>query len=484
MTLRIHNTLTGAVEPLVPLKPGKIAMYVCGPTVYDDPHLGHLRSAFAFEIIRRVLDAEFGEKNVTFVRNVTDIDDKIIQRATERKADWKTIATTYHEAYLKDTARLGVRPPTHEPKATDHLHGMHAIIQKLIERGLAYAANGSVYFNVRKFASYGTLSHQKIDEMLENTRGEAGEGKADALDFALWKRTKEGEPFWDSPWGPGRPGWHIECSAMSAKFCGEEFDIHGGGKDLVFPHHENERAQSMAAFGGNFARTWIHHGLVTIDGRKMSKSLGNFFTLDAFLKKYPVDVLKLFFLQSHYSQDVDFTWEKMAAIQEALRSMSDFLEKVLGARLAAAAAGAVERAGRLDGFLDSMRNDFNTPQALTFLFAILREGNSKLAKDDAAGAEACADALLASARFLGLFEDLGTKRMPEVDEILRLRAEARKKKMFAVSDRIRDELARLGLRIEDGKDGSRVLGLGQNADLSIHAVDLNKLIREISSQVQ
>ncbi len=478
MTIHLQNTLTRRLEPLVPLKPGKIAMYVCGPTVYDDPHLGHLRSAYAFEIIRRVLDAEYGAANVTFVRNVTDIDDKIIQRAAERGTDWKAIATTYHEAYLKDTARLGVRPPTHEPKATEHLEGMFAIIRKLEERGFAYASAGSVYFNVRKFGTYGCLSHQKVDEMLDNWRGESGDGKQDALDFALWKRSKEGEPAWDSPWGPGRPGWHIECSAMSARFCGEEFDIHGGGKDLVFPHHENERAQSVAAFGGNFAKNWIHHGLVTIEGRKMSKSLGNFLTLDAFLQKFPADVLKLFFLQSHYSQDVDFTWDKMKSLQEALRSMADFIEK------AAPDVAPGSPFANPASFMEPLSNDFNTPQALAALFALVRDGNARLASGDAAGARSLAAELVQKGRFLGLFESQKKVAAPEVDALIKLRAEARAKKLFAVSDRIRDGLAKLGLRVEDGKDGTRVLGLNQNSDVSAQAGEIRKLIAEVEPQVK
>jgi cysteinyl-tRNA synthetase len=343
---------------------------------------------------------------------------------------------------------------------------------------MAYAKAGSVYFNVRKFDSYGKLSHQNIDEMLNNSRGEAGEGKADALDFALWKRTKEGEPFWDSPWGPGRPGWHIECSAMSARFCGEEFDIHGGGKDLLFPHHENERAQSIACFGGRFARTWIHHGLVTIDGRKMSKSLGNFLTLDAFLEKYPIDVLKLFFLQSHYTQDVDFTWEKIKALQEAYRSMTDFMEK--------SAVGPEDDAwgADKDAFLEPLKNDFNTPHALAHLFALLREGNAKLAGGDAAAARVCARALRRDGRFLGLFQNMGRAECSEVSELLMLRSEARKKKLFALSDQIRDELAKMSLRIEDSKDGSRVVGLTGQFDPAAHATQLRKLIDALSGQLK
>jgi cysteinyl-tRNA synthetase len=483
MPVRVQNTLSRSLEALAPLKPGRVSMYVCGPTVYDDPHLGHLRSAFAFEIVRRVLKREYGEYDpksdtgVKFVRNVTDIDDKIIQRAAERGTDWAAIARTYHEAYLKDTARLGVQAPTHEPKATENLEGMFAIIQRLIERGAAYASEGSVYFSVRKFGAYGELSHQKADEMLDNWRGETGDGKRDALDFALWKRTKAGEPFWESPWGPGRPGWHIECSAMSARFCGEEFDIHGGGKDLLFPHHENERAQSMACFGGGFAKYWIHHGLVTIEGRKMSKSLGNFLTLDAFLEKYPADVLKLFFLQSHYSQDVDFTWEKMKALQEALRSMTDLIEKT------SAEVSEGLPMVRPESFMEPLANDFNTPQALAVLFAVLREGNAKLAAGDAAGARAAAEELLQKGRFLGLFAEAKKAACPEIEEIVRLRAAARAKKLFAVSDRIRDGLAGMGLRVEDSKDGSRVLGLKQDFDPAAHAPELRKLIAEVAGQI-
>jgi cysteinyl-tRNA synthetase len=461
-------------------------MYVCGPTVYDDPHLGHLRSAFAFEIIPRVLKLEFDppadpqnpnrKSNVTFVRNVTDIDDKIIQRAADRGASWETIAKTYYEAYRRDTDRLGVEPPTVEPRATENLEGMFAIIRDLEKSGMAYASAGSVYFAVRKFAAYGQLSHQKVDEMLANWRGEPGDGKSDGLDFALWKRSKEGEPSWESPWGPGRPGWHIECSAMSARFCGKEFDIHGGGKDLVFPHHENERAQSIAAFGGRFARTWIHHGLVTIDGHKMSKSSSNFLTLNAFLEKCPggIDILKLFFLQSHYTQDVDFTWEKMSALHEAYRSLADFIEKA-GAQRPQGAYGDDSGA-----FFGALKNDFNTPEAVANLFILLKTGNIALAAGRAGEARACANAIWSRGHFLGLFESLQTGvAVPELDRILEIRKRARETKKYAAADQIRTDLEKLNLKVEDHKSGSRIVGLA-DADL----LKLRSELRDIAVRAE
>src|SRR5207244_1683195 len=322
--LKVFNTLTGRKDPFEPLVPGQVRMYVCGVTVYDDVHLGHARSAVVFDVIRRYL--EYRGFNVTFVKNFTDVDDKIINRARELSLPWQVVTARYIDAYYRDMGRLGVRPATVEPKATEHMAEIMRLIHVLLELGVAYRVNGDVYFEVQKYPAYGRLSKRKLDELQAGARVEVDERKRNPMDFALWKSPKPGEPAWDSPWGPGRPGWHIECSAMAMHHLGDTFDIHGGGQDLIFPHHENEIAQSESATGKQLARYWIHNGFVTVDQEKMSKSLGNFFKIrevfekirDNFeklrqdtvgIERVTAEVLRFLLLSTHYRSPIDFSYE-------------------------------------------------------------------------------------------------------------------------------------------------------------------------------
>ena len=484
MTIRIKNTLSPSEElkELKPIVPGKVSMYVCGPTVYDDPHIGHLRSAYVFELIRTVIESEPNTK-LTFVRNVTDIDDKIIQQAKKEGLSESEVADKYLKNYHKDLKILGIRNPDKEPKATEKksIQAMHDMIQRLMNQGVAYESEGNVYFSVRKFNTYGELSHQNIDQMLENVRGEPGEGKKDVLDFALWKKSAEGEPEWGSPWGKGRPGWHIECSAMSTLYLGDEFDIHGGGRDLLFPHHENECAQAKCATQKSFARVWVHHGLLTIDGQKMSKSLNNFLTLDQFLEKSTIDALKLFFLHSHYSSNVDFTWEKIHGLEESLKSFYRLFEKVSTLKPSSPPdAVAMNQLKVIDGkFQEALRNDFDTPTALTFLYLALHESNRLLNEGKEYEVVEYTKWIKSnSERFFGLFlhetkveED---DWMPLLKDIIDLRNQKRSAKAYEASDFIRQRLIELGFQAEDGKKESefKLFGKAKSDDLKKDLADV------------
>ncbi|MDP3767809.1 MAG: cysteine--tRNA ligase, partial [Dehalococcoidia bacterium] len=325
--MKIHNTLTRSKEELVPLTAGEVRMYVCGVTVYDLSHIGHARSAIVFDVTRRYL--EFKGYRVTFVKNFTDVDDKIIRRANEEGVPAYELSERYIAAYREDMAALGVRPADHEPKATEHVPEMITLIERLVAGGFAYAVDGDVYFEVRRFASYGRLSGRNLEELLVGARVEVDERKRDPRDFALWKAAKPGEPSWESPWGPGRPGWHIECSAMSMRYLGDSFDIHGGGEDLIFPHHECEIAQSEAATGKPFVRVWIHNGFVNLGAAKMSKSLGNTLTVRELVKRHDPDALKRWLLGTHYRHPIDFSEER---ISEAARSLERLWGPVVQAR--------------------------------------------------------------------------------------------------------------------------------------------------------
>ena len=330
--LKIYNTLTGRKEPFEPLKAGVVKMYVCGVTVYDECHLGHARSALVFETIRRYL-AHSGLA-VTFVKNFTDVDDKIINRANELKIPWQDVTARYIDAYYRDMGRLGIQPATVEPKATEHMAEIVALVQALIHKGVAYQVNGDVYFQVERYPGYGRLSKRKLDDMQAGARVEVDPRKHHPMDFALWKSAKPGEPAWDSPWGKGRPGWHIECSAMAMKHLGETFDIHGGGADLIFPHHENEIAQSCAASGKEFARYWLHNGFVQINQEKMSKSLGNFFTIREIFEKseWPQnitgEILRYFLLTTHYRSPLDFSDQGLREAKYALDGLYDLFNRL------------------------------------------------------------------------------------------------------------------------------------------------------------
>jgi len=479
MPIFIYNSLSRKKEEFIPLKPKEIKMYVCGPTVYDQAHIGHARSAYIFDVMRRYLIYK-GYK-VKFVRNVTDVDDKIIDKAQkEFKGEDLNIAvnkvsTKYLNLYHAEMRRLGILDPDFEPKATEYVSKenplMQDFIDKLIRNGCAYVSEGDVYFDIKKAKNYGKLSNQAIEKMESGARVSLGEKKKDPLDFALWKSAKVREPAWDSPWGKGRPGWHIECSVMSSDILGDEFDIHGGGIDLIFPHHENEIAQSEGA-GNKFARCWIHHGLLTINGQKMAKSLGNFITVKDCLGKYSADTLKLFFLSTQYSHPVDFTEEKMQEFEKArgrFKSLNDRLGNVdLSLR-----ENCIYSDEGIDVFKNefekAMDDNFNTPQALAALFKIasIVDGYFTEYKKNITKIIYAKLVLETLTNLFGLVltghsfkleidETIDLKESVKVDivEKIKLRNEARKKKDFATSDKVRKELEDKGIILEDTKDGT------------------------------
>ncbi len=462
MTLRLYNTLTRTVQDLTPLDPPTVKMYVCGPTVYDEPHIGHVRSAYIFEILRRYL--EYKGFQVQCVRNVTDVDDKIIQKAQETGESPTAVAERYLKRYHETLDRLGLNPPTHEPRATEHVvPEMTDLISKLLMQGAAYEAGGDVYFAVRKFARYGQLSNRSLDELQAGTRVEPGEHKRDPLDFALWKAAKPGEPSWNSPWGRGRPGWHIECSAMSTKYLGDAFDIHGGGVDLVFPHHENELAQAQAA-GKPFARYWVHHGLLTVNGEKMSKSLGNFLTVDHVLVDYPhPDYLKIFFLKTHYRSPIDYSSERMVEAKTNWQEFSRFFQHddQLKPDAVSGAAAPPELLKARAQFDTAMANDLNTPEALSVLFDLVNLGHRILESGDSKQrfmARGIHDVLLEWGVALGLFLHGMSEERPDIQQRLQAlvaeRDGARKAKDFKRADAIRRQLQQEGYLLTDTAGGT------------------------------
>ncbi|MDD5561800.1 MAG: cysteine--tRNA ligase, partial [Candidatus Omnitrophica bacterium] len=446
----IYNSLSRKKEELIPLKPEEIKMYVCGPTVYDQPHIGHARSAYIFDVIRRYLI--YRGYKVKFVRNVTDVDDKIIDKAQKEfkgqdlNEAVKKVSLKYLDLYHKDMESLGILEPDVEPKATAYVDKENPLMQefigKLIQDGCAYVSEGDVYFDIKKAKDYGKLSNQAIEKMEAGSRVAPGEKKKDPLDFALWKAAKEGEPAWDSPWGRGRPGWHIECSVMSSDILGDEFDIHGGGIDLIFPHHENEIAQSEGA-GKKFARYWIHHGLLTINGQKMAKSLGNFITVKDFLDKYKnADLLKLLFLSTHYSHPVDYTDEKIQEAKQALeriRILWDKLDKTLVKKSVGKTPNELEDIK--DKFIKAMDDDFNTPQALATIFDLVNISNKNIYDQDFICYAGLFLKELTNIFGIVLEKGIGSKNLQaSVHVLINQRNEARKKKDFKKSDEIRKEL--------------------------------------------
>ncbi len=454
--LKIHNDLTRRKEPFEPLEPGKVRMYVCGMTVYDLCHLGHARVMVVFDVVYRYLKALGLE--VTYVRNITDIDDKIIARANERGEPFHELTERYIRAMREDAAALGVLPPDLEPRATEHLPEIIAMIERLLERGHAYRAeNGDVYYDVRSFPEYGKLSGKSIDDLEAGARVEPGEGKRDPLDFALWKAAKPGEPAWDSPWGPGRPGWHIECSAMSTSALGDTFDIHGGGADLTFPHHENEIAQSEGATGHPFVRYWMHNGFVRINDEKMSKSLGNFFTVREILERYQPEEVRYFILTSHYRSPLNYDDEHLDNARAALTRLYTALRGLPEAEPAGAEAFEAR-------FHAAMQDDFNTPEALAVLFELVREIN-RLRADDEAAAAGLGAALRRMGGILGLLQQAPEDYLragvadsglsdAEIEALIARRAEAKAARDWAEADRIRDRLHEAGIVLEDGPEGT------------------------------
>ncbi len=492
MALKVYNTLTGTKEDFEPLEDGKANMYVCGVTVYDHTHMGHARSAVVFDIIRRYL--KYSGYSVKYVRNFTDVDDKIIDKANKEGVDCSQIAERFIEEYYRDMERLGVEDADVSPRATDHVPQMVEMIENLIDKGFAYQAGGSVYFSVKKFAPYGKLSGKDTDQLLVGARVEVNEMKEDPLDFALWKESKEGEPAWESPWGLGRPGWHIECSAMSMAHLGETVDIHGGGKDLIFPHHENEIAQSEASTDKGFVRYWLHNGFVNINKEKMSKSMGNYFTVKDILKDYHPEAVRLFLLSTHYRNPVDFSEDALQRANRALDryySMMQEIETLVGASgkmeeveeesLDEQGRGLYQEVGRArELFREAMDDDFNTARAIGQVFGLVRKINRYL-HEKGDGLEVNELGLMSLAvevlrdvgEVLELFRldaDQWFKRKLEqgeraettetldeeyINRRLIERDEARKKRDWAAADGIREELTAMGLIIEDTPKGGR-----------------------------
>ncbi|MBI1976051.1 MAG: cysteine--tRNA ligase, partial [Candidatus Omnitrophica bacterium] len=443
MSLVITNTLTGRKEPFEPVHPPQARMYVCGPTVYDNPHIGHIRGAFVFDVIRKYL--QYRGHSVKFIRNITDVDDKIIEKAcenevtshksqvtSERPEDLKRaceeIALKYTNAYHQALEDLGIDPPDEEPRATQQIPKMIQMIGELIRKGIAYAAEGSVYFSVNDFKKYGKLSHQSPEQLLKSHRVEEGHGKRDALDFALWKSAKPEEPSWPSPWGPGRPGWHIECSVMSQSQFGETLDIHGGGMDLVFPHHENEIAQSEACWEKPFANYWLHNGLLTVEGQKMSKSVGNVVgTEDVLAQGYEPDDLKLFFLQSHYRSPIDFGKEKMKIAKNNRLTFETFFMKCETERRDNKRTARItsEIQEKRIQFEEAMDDDFNTPVALATLFELLKLGNISLAKANAEEAIGVEQEIKKLGKIFGLFQGELKEPSANITTLIKSREEFR-----------------------------------------------------------
>ncbi len=478
-TMRVYNTLQGKKEDLVPLTPGKIGIYACGVTVYDLCHIGHARSAIVFDVIRRYL--KFRGFEVKYIRNFTDIDDKIINRAQQEGIPWDEVARKYTEEYYRDMDRLEVGRADVEPKATEHITEIIAIVKGLIDKGYAYVVDGDVYFEVNKFTGYGKLSKRDTEEMLAGARVEVDERKRNPMDFALWKASKEGEPSWESPWGQGRPGWHIECTAMSIKHLGESFDIHGGGADLIFPHHENELAQSEAFTGKPFVKYWIHNGFITIDREKMSKSLGNFFTIREILAKFDPEIVRFFLLSTHYRSPIEFSdaslreaelsidryYTTLTRMEDLLKESTDKVKTTAEEKNLEDVLSAFE-----DRFIRAMDDDFNTAMALGHIFELIREVN-KFLDTRPSGPKArelvskAKEGLRRAGNVLNIFNKqpeqwndalIRTKGIPyekeDILEKIRQRQEARQRKDWASADAIRRELEEHGIVLEDKRDGT------------------------------
>ena len=461
--IRIFNTMTRTKEEFVPLTPGEVRMYVCGVTVYDYSHIGHARSAIVFDVIRRYLT--FKGYRVTFVKNYTDVDDRIIKRANDGGVTAREFAERFIAAEREDMASLGVLAPDVDPKATEHVPEMIELIERLVATDHAYPVEGDVYFAIRSFPPYGRLSGKNLDELLAGARVEVDERKRDPRDFALWKASKPGEPAWESPWGPGRPGWHIECSAMAMKYLGTSFDLHGGGEDLIFPHHECEIAQAEACTGKPFARYWVHNGMVNMGKEKMSKSLGNTLSIREIVKRHSPDTLRLWMLGTHYRNMIEWSEERIDESKRAFERLARLLHDAAAVRDGGAGAPLPPAFAEFrPRFEKAMDDDFNTPQALGALFDFGRALTE--ARDRSAGTPgafaAGVDELVRLGRVLGLFgrEAAMDGPPPEVQQLLTARGEARARRDFKRGDEIRDEIARLGWLVEDTPAGPRLTPKG------------------------
>ena len=476
--MRIYNTMTRKKEEFSPIVPGKVSMYVCGITAYDVSHLGHARSAIVFDVIKRYF--QYRGFKVNHVRNITDVDDKIIAKAAQENVSTNEIAERYTKEYYEDMERLGVSRADFEPKATEHINEMIEIIKKLIDKGYAYAVNGNVFFAITEFSDYGKLANRNMEEMMAGARVNVDERKKNPLDFALWKASRKGEPSWETPWGPGRPGWHIECSAMSVKYLGKSFDIHGGGADLIFPHHENEVAQSEAFTGKPFVKYWMHNGFITVDKEKMSKSLGNFFTLREILSKYDPEVVRYFLVSTHYRSPIEFSNAQLNEAEisidryySTIVRINDFLETVGNAEDTSAASDFENLLSSTKGkFEDAMNDDFNTALAQGHIFELIREVNRFLdARPSGQNAKELVirtkDTLSQLGGVLNIFQrtpgewyktlmqvkNIGLSEQDILDKISE-RKEARQRKAWNLADEIRKELDEKGIILEDKKDGT------------------------------
>jgi cysteinyl-tRNA synthetase len=477
MTLRVHNTATRTKEDFIPLRDGEVGMYVCGVTVYDLCHIGHARSAIVFDVLVKYLRSR--GFRVTYVRNFTDVDDKIIDRAKQLGKEPKALAEEYIQAFYDDMGKLGILNADKEPRATEHIQGMIDMIVTLISKGFAYVEGTDVFYSVEKFPGYGELSGRRLEDMKAGSRIAVDEKKRHPMDFVLWKGAKPGEPRWPSPWGPGRPGWHMECSVMSNHFLGSSFDIHGGGEDLLFPHHENERAQSIAANGGRFARYWIHNGFVTVESEKMSKSLGNFLTIRDALHIYHPEVLRFFLLSKHYRSPLDFSKSAVLGLQAGLVRIYRTLQRLdqligpdkdKGTVPVSSSLSAPEKDSFLDQFVQAMDDDLNTSNAIALLFEKVKEMNktmdSPLDDSSKAGLSLERRQLYLAAAVLGFlheepepfFEALAASTQEadseEIEKLIEERKSARKNKDWAGADAIRRQLKDMGIVLEDSPKGT------------------------------
>ena len=467
MTLRLYDTAARAVREFTPLHPGKVSLYLCGATVQAPPHIGHIRSGVDFDILVRWLRASHYQ--VSYCRNVTDIDDKILQAAMQQELPWWALAERNQRAFTRAYDALGCLPPDVEPRATGHVPEMVALIRRLIDGGHAYPSDGDVFFDVRSLPSYGSLSGQRLEHMRPAGDTEDAAAKRDPRDFALWKRAKPGEPTWPTPWGPGRPGWHLECSAMSTKYLGATFDIHGGGLDLLFPHHENEQAQSHAA-GDGFARYWLHNGLVRIGGEKMSKSLGNSLLIDEMVTKVRPVELRYYLGQAHYRSPIDYSPEALAEAATAYRRIEGFVTRaveLVAGEMPDAEPAAAEMSSLPADFIAAMDDDLGVPQALAIVHDSLRDGNAALSAGDASGTAKRLGDIRAMLSVLGLdplaapwaAAESGGDLRPVVDALIGValaqREAARARKDFAAADAIRDQLIDAGIVVEDTPRGPR-----------------------------
>ena len=477
--MKLYNTMTNKIEEFKTIEENKVKMYVCGPTVYNYIHLGNARPIVVFDTLARYF--KYKGMEVNYVQNFTDVDDKIINKSIEEGTSASEVSEKYIKYFFEDISKLNILESVKRPKVTENMAEIIEIIQKLIDNGFAYEKDGDVYFEVKKYKDYGKLSNQKIEELELGARIDVSEIKKNPVDFALWKKKKDGEPFWESPWGQGRPGWHIECSAMAKKYLGDTFDIHGGGQDLVFPHHENEIAQSKCAYHGNFANYWLHNGFIQINGDKMSKSLGNFFLLREILEKFSGNVVRLFILSTHYRKPINFSFENMEdtkkALQNIVKSMNKFeniVEKYKNEKIENVKISEFyQKIDEFDKkFEEAMDEDMNTPQALATIFDQIRETNKFISTNESEFStiyyeiKKSYDSLKEKIENVfgiaievenAVKEEEGenmelTKKLIEL--LIKLRSEARSEKNFKLSDEIRDELKVLGVEIKDNKDGT------------------------------